>query len=159
MKKIMVLIFMSLALVFSCERPKEQREQKLSKEKLFDLSERCSNAGKLFFQDFVRQTNSIGRSVKSDYLWDDPEYHYNSRLNTCLIHIRYVEGDKYGISITYHYNQVIDIFSNKTILRGWFTRDTSDKNATKETILTTVDEAPNYTSAEYFKQKNKLFSE
>jgi hypothetical protein len=95
--------------VVSCESSKEQ---KLSKEKLFELSERCSNTGKLYFQDFVKETNAVGFSVKSQYSWDDPEYHYNSRLNTCLIHIRYVEFDKYDIAITRHYNQVVDIFFN-----------------------------------------------
>jgi hypothetical protein len=160
MKKIMVLIFVLLALVVSCEKAKEQKEQKLSKEKLFELSERCSKAGKLYFEDFAKQTNISGLAYKSKYLWDDPEYHYNSRMNTCLIHIRYIETfPEHGSGISSHYNQVVDIFSNKTILRGWFMRDSSDKNAIKETILDMGDGIPNYTSTEYFKQKDKLFNE
>lgn len=145
-----------MALLVSCESSKKQE---LSKEKLFELSERCSNAGRLYFRDFVRETNASGFSVKSQYSWDDPEYHYNSRLNTCLIHIRYIEFDKYNSAVSTHYNQVVDIFSNKTILRGWFMRDVSDKNGTKETIIDMSDGTPNYTSIEYYRQKNKLFSE
>jgi hypothetical protein len=55
-----------------------------------------------------------------------------------------------------HYNQTVDVFSNKTILRGWFTRHTKEN---KEEIIDLKDGIPNYTSTEYFKQKNKLFSE
>ena len=156
MKKIMVLIFVSLTFVFSCERPKEQ---KLPKEKLFELSERCSTAGRSYFENFSRETNAFAFSTKTRYTWDEPEYHYNSRLNTCLIHIRYIEFDKYDSAISHHYNQVVDIFSNKTILRGWFRRKVDDKNGTDETVTDMRDGIPNYTSVEYFKQKNKLFSE
>ena len=160
MKKFILALFFTIIIicgaVVGCESSKEQ---KFSKEKLFELSERCSNAGKLYFQDFVRETNAFGFSVKSQYSWDDPEYHYNSRLNTSLIHIRYMEFDKYDSAVSRHYNQVVDIFSNKTMLRGWFRREVSDKNATKEAIIDINDGIPNYTSIEYYKQKNKLFSE
>lgn len=54
-------------------------------------------------------------------------------------------------------NQVIDIFANKVILYGWF-----DRNVVKgtETLVDTPHpEVPNYTSAEYIRHKDQLFSE
>jgi hypothetical protein len=52
---------------------------------------------------------------------------------------------------------VIDIFANKIILYGWF-----DSNVIKgtETLVDTPNkEIPNYTSEEYYKRKDQLFSE
>jgi FlaG/FlaF family flagellin (archaellin) len=92
-------------------------------------------------------------------MWDDPEYHYSSKLNTCLIHIRYVDQSfaLSSLKVSYQYNQVIDIFSNKVILYGYFER--SVDNNTEKTIDTFHANIPNYTSIEYFKHKDKLFSE
>jgi hypothetical protein len=145
MKKIIFtvcVIFLSLSV--GCDYFKGE---KLSQKEKLELAEKCSKAGKTYFNDFIT------RNLPEGFLWDEPEYHYNTKLNTCLIHIRYVSPGKPSS----HRNQVIDIFANKPILYGWFERD-SDKNT--ETLSEIVsDNAPNYTSIEYFKRKDKLFSE
>jgi hypothetical protein len=115
-----------------------------------ELDEKCNKAGK----EYVREFQSGWRDPQ--YIWDEPEYHYNKRLNACLVHIRFIESDKYDIASSRHHNQVVNVFSNKTILRGWFRRDVKEK---KESTIDLGDDVPNYTSIEYFKQKNKLFSE
>jgi hypothetical protein len=67
--------------------------------------------------------------------------------------------DEYNSAIPgAHYNQVVNVFSDKTILRGWFIRDVKENNI-KESIINLGDDVPNYTSVEYSKQMNKLFSE
>jgi len=146
---LLILFILTLSLFSSCDNLKSKE---LSPEKKLELAEKCSKAGKEYFKDFTKDIPIKG------YLWDQPEYHYSSHLNTCLIHIKYVQLDETGTSgLSFHFNQVIDVFSNKTILYGWFDRNDETKI---ETSLEPPDkDVPNYTSAEYLKQKNKLFSE
>ena len=152
MKKaiLIMVILSSLSMSNGCDYLKSKE---LTREKKLELAEKCSKAGKEYFDEFVKETNYPG----NNYLWDDPEYHYSSRLNTCLIHIRYVG---LGLAQSSQRNQVIDIFSNKRVLRvlyGWFERDGEKHTETlTEPPNTNV---PNYTSIEYFKQKEKLFNE
>jgi hypothetical protein len=138
------MVILSLSLLVNCDNFKSKE---LSPEKKLELAEKCSKAGKAFFDDF------IARNLPEGYLWDEPEYHYSSRLNTCLIHIRYVSPG----TTSSHRNQVIDIFANKPLIYGWFERDNVKKTETLTEPLNT--DVPNYKSVEYFKQKDKLFSE
>jgi hypothetical protein len=150
--KNIIISFLSLFLIlniFSCDK---FNNKELSKEKLLEMAEKCNKAGKTYFQEFSTSMNSDG----INYLWDDPEYHYNKRLNTCLAHVRYIQNNPYESSVSTHYNQTVDVFANKAIIRGWFIRDVKDNT---EKILDSHDKVPNYTSLEYFKQKDKLFSE
>jgi hypothetical protein len=146
MKRILLVIgILSLTFLVSCDFPKSD---KLSPEKKLELAEKCSKAGKTYFDDFIRN------NLPEGYLWDEPEYHYSSKLNTCLIHIRYIKLDTKSSS---QRNQVIDIFANKHILYGWFERDVEKHTQT----LTDSPRGgvPNYTSIEYFKRKDELFRE
>ena len=146
-KTILIIAILSLSFLVNCDNPKSKE---MSAEKRLELAEKCSKAGREFIKGYFARNNQEG------CLWDEPEYHYNSRLNTCLIHIRYLYMLPNSM-LSLHYNQVIDIFANKPILYGYFQRD-SEKNT--ETLLeSATGDAPNYTSIEYFKQKNKLFSE
>ncbi|MCX5809839.1 MAG: hypothetical protein NTX36_10800 [Proteobacteria bacterium] len=116
------VILLSVLFIFSiasCDQFKKQPE-KLSKEKKIELSEKCSRSGKTYFDEFWRSTNVLAIQFKTKYSWDDPEYYYSEKLNTCLIHIRYMEFDYYQSSISHHYNQIIDVLTNKTLVRGWF---------------------------------------
>lgn len=145
MKKIIFTVWaVFLSLSVGCDYFKGE---KLSQKEKLELAEKYSKAGKTYFNDF------IARNLPEGFLWDEPEYHYNTKLNTCLIHIRYVSPGKPSS----HRNQVIDIFANKPILYGWFERDSEKKTETPSEIVS--DNAPNYTSIEYFKRKDKLFSE
>jgi hypothetical protein len=143
---IFTLILLIIGSVSGCDYNKKSKE--LPPEKKIELAEKCSKAGKAYFDEFLRHDFPEG------YLWDDPEYHYSSRLNTCLIHIRYI---KLGIPSSSQRNQVIDIFSNKAVLYGWFERDG------KTNVETPTDpphgDVQNFKSIEYFKQKDKLFRE
>jgi hypothetical protein len=57
-----------------------------------------------------------------------------------------------------HFNQVVDVYANRTILYGWFERDNSE-----EKLMDTPDagtpKVPNYTTKQYFTEEKKLFSE
>lgn len=145
MKKIISIIGLILFVhIVSCDYFKSQE---ISQEKKFELAQKCSKAGMEYFKSYY---------IPEGYLWDEPEYHYNSRLNKCLINIRYIKLETKS-SLSLQCNQVIDIFENRPIIYGWFERD-----AEKHTE--TLKDPPrkdihNYTSVEYFKRKHKLFSE
>jgi hypothetical protein len=145
MKRIIFAVCMAfLSLSVGCDYFKEE---KLSQKEKLELAEKCSKAGKTYFNDF------IAKNLPEGFFWDEPEYHYSTKLNTCLIHIRYVQPGLPSL----HRNQVIDIFANKPILYGWFERDSEKKTETPSKMVS--DDVPNYTSIEYFKRKDKLFSE
>ncbi len=151
MKGILMTGMLFLSFLIGCDYQKNEKvspEKSLNPEKKLELAEKCSKAGKAFFTEY------ISTKLPEGFLWDEPEYHYSSKLNTCLIHIRYVSlSPKHSI----HRNQVIDIFANKHILYGWFNRDTEKQI---ETLSDSMNgDSPNYTSNEYFIQKDKLFKE
>jgi hypothetical protein len=134
------------------EKKKEivEKATELSPEKKLEFAEKCSKSGKVYFNSY------IATNLPDGYLYDEPEYHYSSRLNTCLVHIRFVYSAADG-EHSFHSNQVIDIFANKVLLQGHFTRD--NKLKTEKLDDDTFNDAPNFTSTEYFKQKDILFSE
>lgn len=140
---VMGILFLTLAM--GCDYP---NREKLSPEKKLELAERCSKAGKAYFDNFIRT------SLPQGYLWDEPEYHYSGKLNSCLIHLRYI---KLGTKSSAQRNQVIDIFANKPILYGWFERE-AEKN-TETLTAPPHSDVPNYISSEYFKRKDELFRE
>ena len=149
--KIAIVLILSIAL-FGCDKTQTDNKEskKLSQAQLLDLKEKCAKAGREFAISYQRSNYDKGN------LWDDAEYHYSQKLNTCLVHLRYVNSIAFG-QLSSHHNVVKDVFTNKPILYGDFTRDV--KNNT-ETINNIWDEnIPNVTSTEYFKRKNQLFSE
>jgi hypothetical protein len=146
---VLILVILILSLFIGCDNFKSKE---LSSEKKLELAEKCSKAGKEYFRDFTKDTPIKG------YLWDQPEYHYSNRLNTCLIHIKYVQLDETGTSgLSFHFNQVVDVFSNKTILYGWF--DKNDETKIETLLEPPNKDVPNYNSSRYVEEKNKLFSE
>jgi hypothetical protein len=120
----------------------------------FELAAKCGTAGREYFEKFAKEWNTF--DARHALLWDEPEYHYNSRLETCLVHIRFVQPLPGGGNDSRHFSQTIDVLSDRVILYGWFSRD--DKT-NAEALRDTMGDAPNYTSAEYSRQKEILFSE
>ncbi len=120
----------------------------------------CSKDGSAYNLNFWHSTDN-SNTVGNKYVWDTPEYHYNSKLNTCLLYERYIQYDKFSNSLSYQYDQIIDVYSNKTILTGFFTRDVS-VTPFKEDVGyfgNSSNGVPNYTSDEFFRQKNILFNQ
>jgi hypothetical protein len=120
----------------------------------------CSKDGSAYNLNFWHSTDN-SNTVGNKYVWDTPEYHYNSKLNTCLLYERYIQYDKFSNSLSYQYDQIIDVYSNKTILTGFFTRDVS-VTPFKEDVGyfgNSSNGVPNYTSDEFYRQKNLLFNQ
>jgi len=127
------------------ERGQKDRSQ------IFEMNRRCQEDGEKFYRRFY--ADAVDRQL---YLWDNPEYHYSRRLNTCLVYIRYINELSHGLSL--HYNEVYNVYSNHPVLYGRFRRDTSQKPAKEET-MDPLDDTPNHTSEGFFKEKEKLFQE
>ena len=145
--KIATVLILSIALL-GCDKTQTDNKEskKLSQAQFLDLKEKCAKVGKEFAVSYQRS------NYDKDNIWDDAEYHYSQKLNTCLVHLRYV-----NLQLASHHNVVKDVFTNKAVLYGDFTREI--KNNT-ETINNIYDEdIPNVTSTEYFKRKDQLFSE
>jgi hypothetical protein len=147
-----LISFLSVFVIFNIWSCDNFKSKELSNKELLEMAEKCNKAGKTYFKEMQTTMNTLG----NNYSWDEPEYHYSKRLNACLAHVRYVEFFGFNGAYSLHYNQTVDVFSNKTILRGCFARYTKEN---KEEIIDLKDGIPNYTSTEYFKQKDKLFSE
>lgn len=88
-------------------------EAKQEKEKI-ELDFNCFRGGQDFFfyepsfQDFKKK---FGDSK----VWATPEYHFNTRLQTCLMSW---EATSDVIGVEFKYGGVIDVISNKTILKS-----------------------------------------
>lgn len=147
----------AIALLAGCDRPVDkpagatkQEEPALSPAERLAFAEKCSKNGMVFF---VRYRAS---NMPDGYLWDEPEFHYSAKRNTCLLYARFVsKPPMQPHPTTWHMNAVIDIFANKTILQGNFERTDSAEKTTDFTMS----DAPNMTSTAFRLRKEALFSE
>jgi len=71
------------------------------------MSQKCRNAGELYYSASYAAINEQPVSG-AEILWQPAEFHYNRKLNTCLVHIGYVLQPR-GKGLSYHYNQIIDV--------------------------------------------------
>ena len=92
-----------------------------------NLKSRCAEDGRNFAENY-EQTNSSQNAIGAKPLWFDPKYHFNARLNTCLVYIAYTQNikkitaqDLFSSDFTNEVmfaNVVFDIYSNQAILQS-----------------------------------------
>jgi hypothetical protein len=117
-----------------------------------ELAQLCRTDGLKLFGDFSNEVND----PSLHYIWDDPEFHYNRKLNTCLVAIRYFRFSDH--TMTFQYNRVMDVYGNRPLLFCEFKRSVGDD--TKEEVLDTFHTGvPNYTSTQFLEEKKKLFDQ
>ena len=116
---------------------------------------KCGEEGRTFSADFKKEY------VREDTHWGNPEFHYNSTLETCLVFTEVVDGlfDKDAASIWY-YRRVTDIYSNKVLAYSRYFISRNDQTK-KETLvnLGNVGAAVNLSPARFGAIKEKLFSQ
>ena len=116
---------------------------------------KCSEAGRAFLADFKKEY------VREDTLWRNPEFHYNSALETCLVFTEVVDGlfDKDATSVWY-YRRVTDIYSNRVLAYSRYFISKNDPTK-RETLvnLGNVGAAVNLSSAGFVATKEKLFGQ
>jgi hypothetical protein len=143
-----ILALVAAISLSGCDQKKETSPV-ITSERILDLKEKCYNVGKKLVTETLVPAMSSGQS------YDEPEYHYSIKLNTCLVYFRTVETAKFSSDTSYHNNKIIDVFANRILLNGNFSR-TKDSEKPASFIL---NYAPNFTSPEFFKRKNQYFSE
>ena len=105
------------------------------------LKSKCADDGKNFIQNF-EQSMSGGSGAKP--LWFDPQFHFNSRLNTCLAYIQFntvivdsLQYDSSGLTsgnwneTIDNNNIVFDVYSNQAILQSDIDRAYTHVNSQK----------------------------
>jgi len=118
---------------------------------LVALKSKCATDGSAFVRNYEVENNTVNSSGYRP-VWQTPEYHYNTRLNTCIVYVGYFQ-------VTYQspldlsspnstedlmgYNFAIDIYSNQAVLQNVFDRvDTNGENTD------TLSPYPNYSDIE-----------
>jgi hypothetical protein len=132
----------------------ERKDEAAAKEsrRVLEASRQCKEDGVKFALQFRRENTNVA----NDW-WDDPQFHFSRKLNTCLVAVRSVKANS---DFSHHYNEVWDIYSNRVVLYGHFRRLTPQGGPVTETVLDPTDEnVPNYTSEKYFPERDKLFSQ
>ena len=123
---------------------------KSQKEKL-ELSEKCAKDGAQYFSTYRKEGDP-------EDSYDDPEYHYSEKLNTCLVHIHSVSFIEDAKGVTIHNSNITDIFSNKILLQSHTIR-TVALGSVSESLSEPANQLPNLSTRDYYKNKDKLMSE
>ncbi len=85
-----------------------------SEDQYASLQTQCANHGKYVFQKFQEGQDRVNSSV--DTTWQVPEYHFNTRLDTCLLSwqtssvvrgIKFKEGAVVDIQDIYAINELL----------------------------------------------------
>ena len=91
-----------------------------------NLKSKCAEDGENFAQNFRR-------NLGAGSIWFDPQFHFNSRLNTCLVYIAYNYTILSQVQTRYQgmvvgiFGVVFDVYSNKPILQAVSDRKLSEK--------------------------------
>ncbi len=137
---------------------------------LVTLKSKCASDGKKYVNNYRLGQNSLAGNKP---WWNVEEYHFNTKLNSCLAHIGYVRvvydrlegniGDPDFISETYLtvYNFVFDIYSNQVVLQGVFDRYHAFEQENVDTLSNnpTYYQIPNLDVSEYYKQLKIIMNE
>lgn len=105
-----------------------ERQRFAAQEQLHRRNVKCAEDGKKFAAEYLaEEASAVLRRHQT--AWDDPEFHYNVELGTCLVRTRFIElGD-----VTYQHARVTDLNSNKAVVES-YVKLTPDPNKTDGTL-------------------------
>src|SRR4051812_46112608 len=70
-----------------------EKQRIIAQEQLHQRALRCADDGKRFAAAYLAEQQSAVLP-RHQTAWDDPEFHYNTELGTCLVRTRFIElGD------------------------------------------------------------------
>ena len=105
-----------------------ERQRFAVQEQLHQRNVKCAEDGKKFAAEYLAEEASA-MLPRHQTAWDDPEFHYNVELGTCLVRTRFIElGD-----VTYQHARVTDLSSNKAVLES-YVKLTPDPDKTDGTL-------------------------
>ena len=131
------------------------------------IKSKCATDGKAYYQDFYKQFTQV-KSV-----WFDPQFHFNSKLNTCLV---FISWNDTSMPITWgndvgSYTQIVtsngvvfDVHSNQAILQDSTVKTHVSVNGKIQETDTLSDypysqNIPNSDIADFDNQLNALMSQ
>jgi len=137
-----------------------------------NLKSKCATDGKNFIQNY-EQSNNTANAGGHRPVWGNPEYHYNTKLNTCLAFITYSqEISEYttgsmtstDFSMTIYstlYAFIFDVYSNQVMLQGVMDRTTPWKGDNIDTLskYSLYPNIPNLNVSDFNKQSAILLAE
>ena len=91
-----------------------ERQRFAAQERLHQRSLKCADDGKKFAAEYLAEETSA-QLPREQSAWDDPEFHYNTELQTCLVRTRFVMLG----AVTYQHARVTDFSSNKSVLESY----------------------------------------
>ena len=83
-----------------------------------DEKRQCASDGAIFFAQFKNQQLKSAQELHETETVDDPQYHYNTSMQTCLISLSYTMFGYAGANDDIFVNQIRDVYSNKIIITG-----------------------------------------
>lgn len=136
-----------------------------------NLKSKCATDGKNFVNNYEISNNQAIGNYRP--VWGDPQYHFDSKSNTCLVYIWYTReinevstGDMFSsdYSQTIYsnvYNFVFDIYSNQVVLQSVMDRKTPWKGSNVDTVSNypSYQDIPNLDSNAFFGQLKVLMNE
>jgi hypothetical protein len=131
-----------------------QPQQTSARLALAQANQECATRASQYVADYKAADPATNRAPGDPFRtqWSDPEYHFNTKLNTCLVAM---SSYQYGLGpsgvklIETNSSFVVDLNSNKTILIDLYYVDAS-ASTTPPTSENTLN---------YQKQKAQLFTE
>ncbi len=91
-----------------------ERQRFAAQEQLHQRNMKCADDGKKFAAEYLAEEASA-LLPQEQSAWDDPEFHYNTELQTCLVRTRFVTLG----TVTYQHARVTDLSSNKPVLESY----------------------------------------
>ena len=124
---IVIIVCVSAGYYFFSFLPQEKKlvEERQALAYNQEQSQKCSNAGSTYFKNFKQEsdktlTETVGVSPNS---FENPTFHFNSNLKTCLVEISYtiywMGKDAVFVSL------IKDVYSNKLVITSTWSSDTS----------------------------------
>ena len=90
------------------------RQRFSAQEQLHQRQLKCAEDGKKFAVEYLAEEASA-LLPQEQSAWDDPEFHYNTEMQTCLVRTRFVA---LGV-VTYQHARVTDLSSNKSVVESY----------------------------------------
>jgi len=118
----------------------------------------CATDGNTFFQNWLA-TDFPKPQPGAVWKYNGPEYHFNQKLNACLIFVEMVLTYAYDpsspSSVTADYgSKIFDVYANKLILESWTLRKVDESGKFSEKV-----DFSSLGSGDFYAQKKILMSE
>src|SRR3989339_159656 len=103
---------------------------------------KCIEDGQVFVQNF-RETNDVPNSLGYKPVWQGPQFHYNTRMDTCLVYISFYQqktkvtpseaSSSDQTNETVNWSIIFDIYSKKAVMQNGYSKYITDGKVTEKT--------------------------